>query len=200
MDETILPLSFMQNDLCFSLLPDKIFQSENLQEMWYTLGKFILQFRLALLLLLIGATAVMGYFASQVKLSYDFSRAVPVDNPKYVAYQDFLQKFGGDGNILAIGIESNAFFTPAVFNAVGRFHQHLKEIVSVESVLSIPEAITLHKDSATGKLLSPRIFNYPYTDPQSLDSAKTVFLHTHQIICVIQVFIFTLNFYKTGIT
>lgn len=94
--------------------------------MWYSLGKFILKFRLPLLLVLMGATAVMGYFASQVKLSYDFSRAVPIDNPKYVEYQEFLKKFGGDGNILAVGVESNEFYTPKVFNAVSRFHQHLK--------------------------------------------------------------------------
>ncbi len=143
--------------------------------MWYSLGKFILKFRLPLLLVLMVATAVMGYFASQVKLSYDFSRAVPIDNPKYVEYQDFLKKFGGDGNILAIGVESNAFYTPAIFNAVSKFHQHLKEIVSVEAVLSIPEALTLNKDSATGKLLSPKIFHYPYSDQPSLDSAKSVF-------------------------
>ena len=143
--------------------------------MWYLLGKSILKFRLPLLLILLAATAVMGYFASQVKLSYDFSRAVPIDNPKYVEYQDFLKKFGGDGNVLAVGIESNEFYTPKVFNAVSRFHQHLKEIGSVEAVLSIPEALTLHKDSATGKLLSPKIFHYPYNSQSLLDSDKTVF-------------------------
>ena len=143
--------------------------------MWYALGKFILKFRLPLLLLLMGTTAVMAYFASKVKLSYDFSRAVPIDNIKYVEYQDFLKKFGGDGNILAIGVESNEFYTPKVFNAVSKFHQHLKEIVSVEAVLSIPEALTLNKDSASGKLLSPKIFHYPYSEQSSLDSAKAVF-------------------------
>jgi len=62
--------------------------------MWYKSGQFILKFRVALLVFLAIATAVMSYFASKVTLSYDFSRAVPVDNIKYLEYQDFLKKFG----------------------------------------------------------------------------------------------------------
>ena len=45
------------------------------------------------------ATGVMTYYATQVKLSYEFTRAIPTDNPKYQEYQSFLKKFGGDGNM-----------------------------------------------------------------------------------------------------
>jgi predicted RND superfamily exporter protein len=55
--------------------------------MWYTLGKFILKYRLQMLLLLTVITAFMGWKASQVQLSYDFTRALPTDNQKYREYQ-----------------------------------------------------------------------------------------------------------------
>ena len=143
--------------------------------MWYQLGQFILKFRLQLLLVLMLATASMAFFASKVKLSYDFSRAVPVDNPKYLEYQAFLQKFGGDGNVLAVGFESDRFYSASVFNAVSELHQQIKRIRSVEGVLSVPEALTLIKDSATDKIISPKIFHYPFTSQASLDTAKSVF-------------------------
>ncbi|MDE3144496.1 MAG: MMPL family transporter [Bacteroidota bacterium] len=143
--------------------------------MWYKLGQFILKFRLSLLIILIAATAVMGYFASQVKLSYDFSRAVPIDNRKYIEYQEFLKRFNGDGNVLAIGFETNEFYTPQVFDAVSKLHQNLKKIISVETVLSIPDAITLVKDSATDKLITHKIFKDSFTDQKDLDSARSVF-------------------------
>lgn len=38
-----------------------------------------------LLILLIAATVFMGYEASKVKMSYDFAKAIPTDNPKYQA-------------------------------------------------------------------------------------------------------------------
>jgi hypothetical protein len=99
--------------------------------MWYRLGKLILQFRLILLIALGIATIGMGYYALQAKMSYDFSRAVPIDNVKYIEYQAFLKKFGGDGNLLVIGIETDKFYTPSIFNAVGQLHNYLKKVDGV---------------------------------------------------------------------
>ena len=86
--------------------------------MWYKLGKAILRFRLPLLILLVAINGLMIYYASQVKLSYDFSRAVPVDNPKFMDYQNFLDKFGNDANIMVVGVSTDKYFNVKVFNAV----------------------------------------------------------------------------------
>jgi uncharacterized protein len=142
--------------------------------MWYKIGQFIIKYKLPLLIVLIAATAVMGYFASKVQLSYEFTRAIPVDNPKYQDFQSFKQTFGDDGGTLAIGIESDSFYSKKVFNATGQLHKELKTIVGVEDILSIPEAVILMKDSAE-KLAPVKIFSYPFTDQLKLDSARAVF-------------------------
>lgn len=144
--------------------------------MWYKLGQFILKNRLLLLIALLITTALMGFFASKVKLSYEFTRAIPTDNIKYKDYQQFRQKFGDDGNTMVFGIESNQFFTPSIFNEVANFHKNLKQIPGVTNVLSIPEAVTLVKDSVGEKLLPQKIFNAPYTTQENLDIDKTLFL------------------------
>ena len=141
--------------------------------MWYRLGKFILQNRLALLLALLAVNVVAIYYAVQVKMGYDFTRAIPTDNLKYIDYQAFKKKFGDDGSTMVIGIGSDRFYTTSVFNAVGQLHHDLKKVPDVQDVLSVPEVITLVKDSSG--LVPKRIFNYPYTSQQDLDSAKLVF-------------------------
>ncbi|MEI9958630.1 MAG: hypothetical protein WDM90_20505 [Ferruginibacter sp.] len=83
--------------------------------MWQRLGSFVVKNRLALLIVLFALTGVMGYFASQVKLSYEFARAIPVDNPKYRDYKDFQNRFGDDGNVLVMGIKTDSFFNPTIF-------------------------------------------------------------------------------------
>jgi uncharacterized protein len=142
--------------------------------MWYKLGQFILRFRLILLIILFALTAVMGYYASKVQLSYEFTRAIPTDNPKYQDFQAFKDKFGDDGGTLAIGIESDKFYTREVFNAVAKLHKELKSVTGVEDILSIPEAVMLVKDTAE-KLTPAKIFNYPFAEQNELDSAKAVF-------------------------
>lgn len=116
----------------------------------------------------------MGYYSSKVQLSYEFTRAIPTDNPKYQDFQAFKQRFGDDGGTLAIGIQSDKFYTTPVFNAVGELHRGLKSIPGVEDILSIPEAVVLLKDSSE-KLVPVKIFGYPFSDQQKLDSARAVF-------------------------
>jgi predicted RND superfamily exporter protein len=51
--------------------------------MWQRLAKFVLKNRLILLILLFAVTAVMAFFAGKIQLSYEFSKAIPTNNPKY---------------------------------------------------------------------------------------------------------------------
>ena len=143
--------------------------------MWYQAGKFILKQRLFLLILLLAATLFMGWEASKVQLSYDFTRALPTDNPKYRDYQAFLKKFGGDGNTMVVGIQSDKFYTVDFFNAVGELHLQLKKIPGVTDILSVPEVLNLKNDSIKHKLVPERIFHYPFTSQATLDSERTVF-------------------------
>jgi uncharacterized protein len=145
--------------------------------MWQRLGNFVLKFRLPLLIILFAATGLMGYFASKVKLSYDFSKAIPTDNPKYKDYLAFKQKFGDDGNTLVIGVQTDSLFTLTTFKAYQALHNDLKKVTYVEDVLSVPSSITLVKDSVTEKLDAVRIFTNNIPSQKELDDEKSVFLN-----------------------
>jgi uncharacterized protein len=145
--------------------------------MWQRLGKLVLQHRLILLIILLAASGVMGYYASKVKLSYEFSKAIPTDNPKYRDYMAFRQKFGDDGNLLVVGIQSDKFFTLPVFKAYTQLQKQLKAVPNVEDVLTIPTAINLYKDEFTQKLTPVKIFSDSINTQEALDSAKNIFLN-----------------------
>ena len=95
--------------------------------MWQSLGQFILKYRLFLLLILLGLTSFMAYHASKVELSYEFARAIPTDHPKYKAYQEFRKKFGEDGNLLVIGIQTDKLFQEKVFNDYILLQKNIKK-------------------------------------------------------------------------
>ena len=85
--------------------------------MWQRLGSYVIKNRLALLIILFIASGIMGFFACKVELSYEFARAIPVDNPKYQDYKAFQERFGDDGNVLVMGIKTDDFFKPDIFAA-----------------------------------------------------------------------------------
>lgn len=144
--------------------------------MWQKAGQFILAYRLPLLLLLAGATAVMGYWGSQVELSYEFSRAIPVNHPANKTYQAFKQKYGQDGNMLMIGIQTNAFFGEKLFNDYALLQRRLKGISGVTDIISVPSAVNLVKQPATEKLSAVTIFPEKNMTQAEIDSGKNIFL------------------------
>jgi predicted RND superfamily exporter protein len=142
--------------------------------MWRSLAKFVIKNRIALLILLLLGTGVMGYYASKVKLSYEFTRAIPTDNPKYQDYVAFRQKFGDDGNLLVIGVQSKELFQLTNFKAYQQLQSGLKKVKGVEDILSVPGAVNLVKDSASEKLNAVKIFSDNIETQEQLDSEKAV--------------------------
>ncbi len=143
--------------------------------MWYRLGQKIVKYKVTSLVLLTIATLVMGYFAAQVKLSYEFTKAIPEDNPKFIVYKQFVKKFGVDGTTMVVGFQSDSLYNPAFFNAFVDLHQSIKLIPGVTDVLSVPSAYDLKKDSVNTKFIAAKIFSPPYTNDSLLKQHKAAF-------------------------
>ena len=141
---------------------------------WLQLGKNIVKYKVAALTFLALSTLFMGYFAIQVKLSYEFTKAIPEDNPKFVIYQDFVKKFGVDGTTMVVGFQTDSFFTAGIFNQVANLQKDIKTIPGVTEVVSVPSAYTIVKDSAASKFLPNKIFNAPYSSDTALLADRAV--------------------------
>ena len=151
--------------------------------MWQGLAKWVLKNRFILLCFLLATTILMGFYAAKVKLSYEFARAIPTDNPKYQEYVSFKKLFGDDGNLMVIGVQTKHFFEKEHFSHYQQFGNEVKHVPFVEEVLSVPMAVILEKDSIVEKLQPQKIFADHYERQESLDSAASRF--------------FNLPFYKT---
>lgn len=145
--------------------------------MWERIALFILRFRVPLLIFVLALTAFMGWHASKVQLSYEFTKAIPNDNPKYQAYQDFRQQFGEDGNLLVIGFTSDDLFEEKLFNDYAKLADQLRRTNAVIGVLSVPGATNLVKDTLEEKLNAVPVFPPGHISQTSLDSARDVFLN-----------------------
>jgi len=143
--------------------------------MWQRLAKFVLQYRLSLLIILFAVTALMGYFASKVTLSYEFAKSIPADNPKYLDYVSFRNKFGDDGNVLVMAVQTDKMFELKTFKAYAHLEEQLKKVKDVDNVLGLPSSIILHKNEITQKFEALKIFPDSINTQAKLDSAKIIF-------------------------
>lgn len=144
--------------------------------MWRSIALRILKYSYWWLALVLGITAFLGWQASKVKLSYEFSKAIPTDNPKYIVYQQFQKKFGEDGNLLVIGVQTKDLFRQDIFTDYVNLAQTLRKSQGVTGVIGVPEAINLVRDEQTEKLRVMPVFPASISTQAQIDSSRDVFL------------------------
>lgn len=143
--------------------------------MWEKLGKAVIKYRFVLLTILIAATVFSGYQATKVELGYEFTKAIPTNHPVNIAYQAFKKKYGEDGNMLIIGVQTDRLFTEKIFSRYVDLQNDLKKIPGVLDILSVPGAVNLVKDPASEKLQARKIFPAAALTQAQLDESAATF-------------------------
>jgi len=143
--------------------------------MWRQLGKFILRYKYILLAILAASTSVFGYWGSKVTLGYEFTKAIPTNHPANVTYKEFKKKYGEDGNMLVVGVQTEKLFTEKLFNDYIRLQKDLKNVHGVEDVIGVPNAINVVRSDTSEQLQIRRIFADAFLSQAVIDSGVAIF-------------------------
>ncbi|MBL7963004.1 MAG: MMPL family transporter [Flavobacteriales bacterium] len=140
--------------------------------MWEWIASRILRNRTGILVVLGLFTAFMAWKAREVKMSYKMGGLLPRTDSTYRAYQDFLARFSEDGNVMAIGVEDPALYTPEHFAAWHALGRELKAIDGIDSVFSEAHLYTLVRDDSLKRLdARPLMRELPATQ-EGMDSLR----------------------------
>ena len=138
--------------------------------MWAHISRFILRYKLFLLLSLLFATIFMANIAKQVQYSYEFLPLLPEDDPIYVEYQEFLGHFGQEGNVMVVGFQCDSLYQLEKFNAFYDLYGQLKEIEGVEQVVSILQARNMKKNEALKSFEFKPVTSQRYETQKEVDA------------------------------
>jgi uncharacterized protein len=142
--------------------------------MWKYIAGKILRNKLSFLSGIAVITAFMIYETCQIKLSYDFARVLPSDDPTYVEYMNFKKKFGEDGNVMVIGYDAPNLFQPQLFNDWSRLNKQIKAIPGIRDVLSINSLYNVYRNDSLNKFEFRPISNAESYTAEQLDSIKEI--------------------------
>ena len=115
--------------------------------MWALTSRFILRYKLFLLVSIGLATFFMAQKAEKVLYSYEFMSLLPEDDPISIEYQEFLSHFGQEGNVMVVGFQSDSLFQVDHFNAFYDVCDQLENVVGVEQVTSLLQVYDLEKNT-----------------------------------------------------
>jgi hypothetical protein len=141
--------------------------------MWSAIATFCLRNRFWLLIALGIITVVFGFYATKVKMTYDYAKVIPKDDPDFVEYIKFKETFGEDGNILVIGVKSEDLFKLDFLNDWYKLSKELEARPGVEKVVSITNTYTLFRNDSLKALQIKPVLTKPLANQAEADSFQT---------------------------
>ena len=97
-------------------------------------------------------------------MTYTEANLLPQKHIVNKQYQDFLNKFGEEGNLIVIGFKDKAFFTPKGYSAWNELMTGLKNSKEVELVVSLNDLKKLQKDTIAEKFELVPLVNQSQTN------------------------------------
>ncbi len=114
---------------------------------WPKTANIILRNRILIIFLIIGFTIFMAMQWQYMRFSSSQTNLLPDDHPVNQEYQDFLSKFGEDGNAVVFAVRDTALFNPVNFNRWNKLSKQLGAFPEVDFVLSTDNLQELVKDN-----------------------------------------------------
>ncbi len=142
--------------------------------MWIYLVRHILRYRLINLIVIIILTAFMGWQATKIQMSYEFTSLLPQSDTAYKVYEDFKNRFGKDGSVLFIGLQSDAIFEIENFKQLYNFTYDIKNIDGVEEVISLARLYNLNKNDQLKQFEFQPIISKEPSSQAEIDSIKQI--------------------------
>ena len=139
---------------------------------WHRISSFILTNRIALLIVVLLSTAFMGYHASKVKLSYELAKILPVTDPDYQRYEAFKSRFGQDGSVMVLCVETDSMYQLGFFNDWYALSQKIRHIEGVKDVVSNASLFGISRDDSAHTFRIRPLVARPLTTQTGVDSLR----------------------------
>lgn len=140
---------------------------------WEFIARIILTYRITILGVILAITIFFALQWKNLNMTYTEANLLPKKHIVNVQYDDFLSKFGEEGNLIVIGFKDQTFFTPKVFAAWNELMTGLKNTDNVELVISLNDLRKLQKDTLAEKFrLVPLINQNKIVDKAYLQKIK----------------------------
>ena len=140
---------------------------------WESVARIILKNRIVILAGIVAMTIFLALQWKNLGMTYTEANLLPKKHIANKQYQEFLDRFGEEGNLIVIGFKDDAFFTPKAFAAWNELMTSLKKNKEVDLVISLNDLKKLQKDTIAEKFeLVSFIDQKQIGDPAYLKSVK----------------------------
>ena len=112
---------------------------------WNSIARVILRNRITIIVIIIGITIFFATQWQNMQFSYTEANLLPDDNEINLVYNDFLDKFGEEGNLIVLAVKDPTLFTPEKFTGWNKLTETLKTYKEVDQIVGVGNLNKLQK-------------------------------------------------------
>ena len=113
---------------------------------WESVARLILRNRIVFLLAILGTTFLLSTQWSNIRFSFTEANLLPDNHPFNTFYQEFLDRFSEEGNLIVLAVQDEAFFEPEKLAAWAALGDSLVASPSTENVVDISRLTQLKRN------------------------------------------------------
>lgn len=114
---------------------------------WETVARLILRNKIAILVTIVLYTIFFSMQWKHMRFTYTEANLLPDDHEVNQVYNNFLNIFGEEGNLIVLGVKDSTLFTIEKLNAWNNLSKDFKAFDEVETVVSIKDLQKLIKNT-----------------------------------------------------
>jgi hypothetical protein len=112
---------------------------------WNSIARVILRNRITIIVIIVGITIFFATQWQNMQFSYTEANLLPDDDEINLEYNDFLDKFGEEGNLIVLAVKDPTLFTPEKFTAWNKLTETLKAYKEVDQIVGVGNLKKLQK-------------------------------------------------------
>jgi predicted RND superfamily exporter protein len=120
--------------------------NSNNSKSWEIFARVILRNRIVFLVFIFITTLLLSTQWKNLKFSYSEANLMPYDHPFNIAYDNFIDVFGEEGNLLIIAVKDSSLFEKNNFNAWIKLSESFKNNREVNNVVHVGNIPVISKD------------------------------------------------------
>jgi predicted RND superfamily exporter protein len=139
---------------------------------WTKVAGIILRNRYLVLLVVAAFTAFLATQMKHMRFSYTEANLLPENHEANIQYNQFLDIFGEEGNLIILAVKDSTLFTPQKFNAWNQLTKQFDSLNEVEFSVSISDVQKLKADRKNRKFVVEPLLKKEVTTQEEVSAVK----------------------------
>ena len=141
---------------------------------WDIFARLILRNRIFFLVFIFISTLLLSTQWKNLKFSYSEANLMPKDHPFNLAYDNFVDVFGEEGNLLIIAVNDSSLFKKNNFNSWIELSQSFKNKKEVNNVIHVGNIPVISKDKIKKEFTTDSIINNSFKSDYKVEEFKNI--------------------------